>query len=128
MYCALLAVLLGPQTGASAQSKAELRESMKERYPVLQRLREQGKVGETYRGYVEAVTGEAAEDEQVQEMVKAENADRRRLYEIIAMDVGTTSEAVGRINAQRIFDDAEPDTYFKTEDDAWKRKKQIDGL
>lgn len=128
LLCALMAVFLGAQMGVSAQSKTELRESMKARYPALQQFREQAKLGETYRGYVEAVTEEAAEDEELRRLISAENRDRRALYDIIAMDVGTTPEAVGRINAQRIFDEASPDTYFKTAEGEWKQKENIDSF
>ncbi|MBD3314338.1 MAG: DUF1318 domain-containing protein [Chitinivibrionales bacterium] len=128
LFYALLAVLLGPRAGATAQSKTEIRESMKERYAELQKRKTRGSVGETYRGYVESVTAQAAKDQEIQELIKAENADRRALYDIIAMDTGTTAEAVGRINAQRVFDDAGPGIYFKTKEGTWKQKKDISEL
>jgi uncharacterized protein YdbL (DUF1318 family) len=124
--CSLLVLLTVLPSAAPGQSKAELRESMKERYPQLQKLRDQGKIGETYRGYVEAVTRPAVKDKEIQTLIKAENADRRSLYDIIAQDVGTTPEAVGRINAQRILEEAGPEMFYKTSEGAWTQKKDLD--
>lgn len=124
--CSLLMILLAAQSNVAAQSKSELRESMKQRYPRLEKLRDEGKIGETYRGYVEAVTDDAAKDRETQDLVKAENADRRALYAIIAQDVGTTPEAVGRINAQRVLEDGDEDMFFKTKAGVWVKKKNLD--
>jgi uncharacterized protein len=106
----------------AAQTKSELRERMSQRYPRLQELREKGDVGETYRGYVEAVEDVSSE---LEELIAAENADRRALYGIIAEDAGTTAEAVGRINAKRILDDADGELYYKTQEGVWVQKKNM---
>ncbi|MBD3345870.1 MAG: DUF1318 domain-containing protein [Chitinivibrionales bacterium] len=121
----LLVVFMAMQSSSEAQSKAELQESMKQRYPELQELRDEGKIGETYRGYVEAVTKKAKNDKEIQQLIKTENAERKALYEIIAQDVGTNAEAVGRINANRILQEADPDMYYKTDQGVWKQKKDV---
>lgn len=110
---------LSPLPTASAQTLDELRERFAERYPELVKAKREGVIGETWSGGV-AVVRDA--DEERQKLVREENADRKRLYEIIAEREDTTPELVGRRNARRNFQRAEEGDYLRDENGNWYRK------
>lgn len=58
--------------------KASL-DARKARFSELKELKKQGVVGENNQGYVEALGGDA----RVKEVVRAENADRKKIYQAI---------------------------------------------
>lgn len=122
----LLAYLAtGMLSSALAQTRGEIRERMEERYPELLRLKNRGVAGEVYLGFVSPVEPDEVDDAAAR-LIAAENEDRRALYELIAEETGATVEAVGKINARRIFRDADGDHYFKGPDGEWRRKRNID--
>ncbi|MBD3240017.1 MAG: DUF1318 domain-containing protein [Chitinivibrionales bacterium] len=121
----LVCLASGASTLTQAQTRDEIRERMRERFPQLLRLKGQGVVGETYLGYVSPVDPEQVGDEAAR-LIANENEDRRALYGIIAEETGAAVEAVGKINARRIFNDADDDHYFKGPDGEWRQKKNID--
>lgn len=121
LACALLA------SAAAADEKDELKQRFQERYPKLQELKRQGKVGETFLGYIDAVKPEFAREDEVKRIIGAENNDRRRLYEIIAKEQDTTADHVGRRNAQRNFSRAGSNEWLRTEDNRWVQKKDLRG-
>jgi uncharacterized protein YdbL (DUF1318 family) len=123
-WCALalaLALFAGVAT-AEGTTKAEIKERMKNRYPVLAELKAQGKIGETWQGLVEAVDPKEGESARV---ANEENADRSALYPLVAQETGTTAAAVAAINAERVFAKAGPDEYFKRNDGVWRQKKEM---
>lgn len=110
----------------------ELKKRMDARYATLLSLREAGKVGETYLGYVEAVKSEYLDDEvkvddektTVKALLKAENDDRSRAYSLLAEKSGGTKEGIAKIKARHSFDRAGPDEWLKTKN-GWKQKKDL---
>ncbi len=108
-----------------AQTRGELRERMRQRYVELVELKDRGVVGETYLGFVSPVDPNETGAEAAR-LSASENEDRRALYEIIAEETGATVEAVGKINARRIFEDADEEHYFKGPEGEWRRKKAIE--
>jgi len=108
-----------------AAQRDDIKASMKERYPLLTKMKEAGKIGETHLGFVEATSPENAKDAKVQEVVNGENGDRQHLYQIIAKDTDTTPELVGKNNALRIFKKAGEDELFKGADGKWRAKKDV---
>ncbi|MFP4058361.1 MAG: YdbL family protein [Candidatus Brocadiia bacterium] len=125
---ALLAV--APRAGAD--SAEVLQKRIAQRRPAIQKLKDQGKVGETYEGLVEAV-----KDEYLKETVKLgdkkmtvgqllgeENADRKAVYKLIAKKLGVDPDVVARRKAERTFKTAEPGEYLKGKDGKWFRKKK----
>ncbi|MEX0774225.1 MAG: DUF1318 domain-containing protein [Phycisphaeraceae bacterium] len=123
LIVALLAGLwLAPGAMAQDDAKEALRASMKERYPALVQLKKDGKIGETYLGYIELVELDYARDEKLNALVKAENQDRRALYEIIAKEHNTTPEKVAQRNAQRNFANAQDYEWLKHTDGVWRKK------
>ena len=123
---AVLAVVLLSSVSLFAQaSKDDMKQRMKERYPVITDLKEKGKIGETHLGYVELIDAEDEKDEALQKIVSDENADRELLYKIIAEQTETKPDQVGKQNALRIFQKAEDDEYFKAADGVWRQKKDM---
>jgi uncharacterized protein YdbL (DUF1318 family) len=117
---ALCVVLLASSvTLADEDSKEELRQRFKDRYPEIQKLKTDGVVGETFEGYLEPP---GSIDDDARKLMDEENSDRRKLYQIIADEEGTTPEVVARRNAERNFRRAKPGEYLKGEDGKWYQK------
>lgn len=121
----MLIILGGISTALTADSKDDIKARAKKRYPELKKLKEAGKIGETYLGFVEPFTKKAAKIEQVKKIVLAENADREKLYAIIAKEMKTSVEVVAKNNAIRIFKKAGDEEYFKGKDGKWRQKKSM---
>ncbi len=132
---------------ADDQTMRELKQRFMERFPTLVHLRREGKIGETWDGWTRPVRDEFRrlrltadghiDDDQsrrdndnrmtVGELIDEENADRTKLYRIIADKQNTTPQIVARRNAQRLFDQAEVGTYLKKDaDSGWQRKPEPD--
>ncbi|MCC7192570.1 MAG: YdbL family protein [Phycisphaeraceae bacterium] len=122
LLAGLLATLMITGT-ARADREADLKESFKERLPRLIEAKNAGKVGETYLGYVEAVTGAAASDATIRDLISQENKDRREIYTIIAERQGTTVEKVAALRGEQNFQRAQPGHYLKGPDGKWTQKK-----
>jgi uncharacterized protein YdbL (DUF1318 family) len=120
---ALAMGMLSIATTASGDELADLKERFKERASTLLSLRNAGTVGETFDGMVALVKGQAGDDAAA--IVSAENADRAKLYALIASKQGVKAEIVGERNAIRNFKNAEPDHYLKTRDGSWVQKKNV---
>ena len=106
---------------ASADEMDSLKESFKKRYPQLQSLKSAGKIGETAGGMAEAVNAAAAADAAVKSTVAAENADRTKLYALMAAQEGVTPAVVAKRNALRNFGKANPGEWLK-DDKGWRQK------
>ncbi len=121
-YSLLATLLLGVLQAAPAHADEldDLKASFKARYPKLQALIQAGKVGETYLGTVEAVKGGSL-DGDASGIVSAENADRAKLYAIIAKQQNTTPQLVAARNAMREFSNAKSGEWLKYKD-GWKQK------
>jgi uncharacterized protein YdbL (DUF1318 family) len=105
---------------ARADRMSDLQQSFKERLPEIKKLKSSGKVGETFQGMLEAVSGKL--DESADKLVTSENADRKELYELIAKQTNTTPKVVAERNAKRNFDRAASGEYLKDQDGHWKKK------
>lgn len=69
-------------------------ENRRARFETLRQYKAQGSIGENNRGYVEALT----EDAEAQALAKAENADRKVIYQAIADQNGLT-DAIATIES-----------------------------
>jgi uncharacterized protein YdbL (DUF1318 family) len=114
--------------------RAQLKERMKQRAPLLDRLRVEQKVGETFEGLVEPVKasygGEKADprdpkSQTISEVVDAENRDRRALFEIIAKETNVAPAEVGKQNGIRNLERASAQQWFKLQDGKWVQKKDV---
>ena len=82
---------------------------MKTRLPIIVELKEKGVVGENKKGYLQFV-GQKKEKEDV---IAAENADRKKVYNHIAKKQGTTVQLVGERRALQIAKKAKPGTWLQ---------------
>jgi uncharacterized protein YdbL (DUF1318 family) len=114
--------------------RAELKERMKQRAAVLERLRTEQKVGETFAGLVEVVKSsygsEKADSKDpksgtVSTVVDAENSDRRALFELIAKETNVSAAEVGKQNGIRSLERASDQQWLKLEDGRWVQKKDV---
>ncbi len=92
----------------SSPKVKELADKMRDRQPKIEALKKQGAIGEDNRGYVALRESDAIADadkkNEAQQLVGAENADRKALYREIAndnADQNVTLTTVERIFAQR---------------------------
>jgi len=116
------AALLAPAPAYAQDGElAELKKRFKERFSALERAKSEGLIGETYEGQVEAVNP-PIKDSDLRQTVAAENADRIKLYAIIAKKENTTPDKVAERNALRHRKDLKPGEYYKT-DKGWMQKK-----
>lgn len=115
----ILALFIALLTGVTAYAQSEeIKARMKARLPVIDELKEQGLVGETFSGYLAFVGTSTSRAE----VVEAENQDRRKVYEAIARQQGTSPEVVGRIRAQQIAERAVPGTFIQDAGGNWQKK------
>ncbi len=91
---------------------------MKERLPVIAELKKKRIIGENNRGYLMFV-GDAKEKENI---VGAENKDRKTIYAYFAKKQDTNLEVVEKIQAKRKAGKAKPGQFFQKPDGAWHKK------
>ena len=95
-----------------------IKERFTERLPVIVELKNAGIIGENNLGYLE-FRGNEKKNEDV---VNAENSDRKKVYEAIAKNENTTTEMVGKRRATQIAEKAEPGDWLKGENGKWYQK------
>ena len=100
-------------------SSADIKQRMIDRLPVIKALKDQGLVGENNKGYLEFI-GKKKEQENV---VAAENSDRKQVYEAIAKQQSTTVEVVGKHRAVQIADKAQAGEWLQDANGKWYQKK-----
>lgn len=113
-------VVLMPLVAGAAEDAGTINRRMAERLPALDALKERLVVGENNRGLVE-VRGSATADES--QLVSAENSDRGTVYELIARQQSTSSEAVGRARARQIAERSKAGLWLQAPDGTWYQKK-----
>ena len=111
-----------------------IKQRMQARYEQLERLRDAGKVGENSQGLAEVVKPEFADEsvdprdrnrETIRALVSVENDDRRDLYDLLAKHLHVTAAEVGRQNAVRLLEKADPDHWLKLESGRWVQRKDV---
>jgi uncharacterized protein YdbL (DUF1318 family) len=113
-----------PRTDTRSPEVVKARQSRRERRPSLRQWKEQGCIGETNLGTVVARPGTGCGAEAA-ELIRAENADRRVIYEdfmqenkIPASDRPRVNAAFARARQER----ARPNDWVQGEDGQWTRK------
>ena len=111
------------------QQLRQVLDSMRKRYPALARYKADKSVGENRRGYVEERPSPKMSDAKYAKAVRAtigaENADRRRLYQIRAQMGGTSPEKIAIAYAKVWRDKARPGEWIEVVVDkkwVWKQK------
>ena len=111
----ILGILL---TNAYASSKA-IKKRMIERLPTIRALKEKGLVGENNKGYLEFVGSK----KEKADVIEAENKDRKKVYEAIAKQQGTTVELVGKHRAIQIANKALAGELLQDANGKWYKKQ-----
>lgn len=127
---AVVGFAIAAPTAVWAQTRQELKERFKQRDPEITRLKSEGKVGETWEGFVEVVSKDKPLSDKEKKLVEEENADRRLLYEDIARksEVRETAAEVGINNGMRNFSLAKPGEYLKVRTGPWVTRGEVGAL
>ena len=91
---------------------------MKARLPVILELKDKGVVGEDKNGYLQFV----GQNKEKEDVIAAENADRKKVYSHIAEQQGTTTQLVGERRALQIAKKAKPGTWLQDQAGKWYQK------
>jgi hypothetical protein len=96
-------LFLTPSPGRADASYADLLQSLSSRQPVLEAhlLDATRCIGERLDGMIQFNARRDACGEDVRALAEEENTDRRALNQLMAAELGTTAEAVGRQRAER---------------------------
>jgi len=114
-----LAGLLTPASIAAADTAEELQKRINARHPKIEKIKDEGKVGETETGYLEAVNGQSL-DAKAQSLMEAENGDRAKVYALIAAKYDTDADQVAKQAAKKHIASSDPGQWVKT-GGKWKR-------
>ena len=111
MICSLVFL-----TGGALADDVKTR--MKNRLPDIVKLKSQGLVGENSKGYLAHVTAKIVG----QDIVDAENNDRKEVYTFIANQQGVSLEKVETLRAAQIVKKANPGEFLQKPDGTWYKK------
>lgn len=117
-FFAIAAFALGAPAFAQ-EDQGAIQERMKARVPQIDELKLAGLVGENNKGILEQRG--ALNPDQTQVM-NAENADRRALYNILAERLGLSAAAVGAQRAATLRDRSAPKVWLQRDDNTWYQK------
>jgi uncharacterized protein YdbL (DUF1318 family) len=101
----------------------ELKERFLQRQPLLEKMKDQGWIGESNLGFL-AFLSEAGQNKENSKIVNAENQDRKTVYAEIAVKVNASVEAVGKRRAVQIAALAAVGHWLQDADGNWVQKKQ----
>lgn len=88
--------------------------------PQIEAAKDAGIVGERIDGFLGFVR--ETDDAALKRKVLETNNARRRLYDQLAAETGTTVEAVGIVTGEKQIENAEPGEYYLDDTGAWKQK------
>lgn len=134
LMLACIALVAQGRAAQANDDETTLKKRFESRYLTLLALKDDGRVGETSTGWAEAVRLEYltqrvdennAESPTVRDFLLEENADRQKLYTLIAKKTSATEQDVAKRNARRLFQKASPEHFLKLPDDRWVQKKDL---
>jgi uncharacterized protein YdbL (DUF1318 family) len=140
MWAAGVLPLAGAGFAASAETAGaqddmrDLKQRFEARYRQVVKAKSEGKVGETFEGYLAPLAEKILDDDaDLAALVEVENNDREKLYELLARDVKdevdeparekVTPEIVAERNAKRNFRNAKDSEFLRMQDGVWVQKK-----
>ena len=91
---------------------------MLQRLPAIADLKTKGVIGEDNRGYLGYVTGNRA----MEDVIAAENADRKTVYEIFAKQQNTGLDVVETVQGARKAEKANPGEFYQNREGNWIKK------
>lgn len=95
-----------------------VKDRMLQRLPAIADLKTKGVIGEDNRGYLGFVTGNRV----MEEVIAAENTDRRSVYEIFAKQQKTGLDVVESVQGARKAEKANPGEFYQNRDGQWVKK------
>jgi uncharacterized protein len=113
-----LLAILGILFAAGTLNAGDIKARMLERLPVIVDLKARGVVGENNQGYLEMLKGQTEK----QDLVAAENLDRRTVYEQIATQTNTNVQVVGQRRALQIAERASAGEWLQDTNGNWYQK------
>lgn len=114
-----ITLLFSTALSAFAANLDDVKSSMKARQPLIEALWAEGKVGENNQGFIEARADLSSEE---QEIVGAENTDRKVVYQAIARSTQSTPKQVGLQRAAQISERAAQGLWLQDATGKWYRK------
>lgn len=105
--------------GSAPSDMEAIKARMMERLPVIMELKAEGIIGENNKGYLQFI----GEKRVKEDIVNAENNDRRTVYEAIAKEEKVTVEFVGTRRALQIVEKAVPGEWLQDKKGNWYKKK-----
>lgn len=122
LLIALCAVALNTPAFAAdnAAAKAELKSSFDSRTAQLAAAKAAGSIGECTDGTL-ALVGDLV-DANLSALIEAENADRKKLYQMLASETNASAAQIGERNAMRNYQNAKVGEWLRTRDGVWKKK------
>lgn len=105
-------------TVPAAVQAASVKERMASRLPAINSLKDSGAVGENNKGFLEFRSGNKPQ----QNVVSAENGDRRKVYAAIGKKQGASPALVGQRRAQMIAQKGKKGHWFQSPDGKWYKK------
>lgn len=106
-------------TTVASSSAEDTKSRMKKRLPIIIELKAKGIVGEDNRGYLQFVGAEREKED----VVTAENNDRKSVYSAIAKKQGATVDFVGKRRVKQIVEKAKKGEFLQDESGKWYKKK-----
>ena len=129
---ALTVVCVAVTTFAVAEDTEDsLKKKFEKRNDDVVKAKNDGKVGETSEGYLEAIKEETLKkDKALKTLIEEENKDRKALYKLVAKRQSTekekmTIEAVAKAAVKVKFEKAGDKEYFKGKDGKWRTKAEM---
>jgi uncharacterized protein YdbL (DUF1318 family) len=115
LFCLLV---IGSTVLAAAAWAGDLKSRMSARLPTINALKSNGVVGENNQGYLTMLK----KQNDKKALVDAENKDRRKAYEMIAKQQGSTAAHVGQRRALQIAQKAKTGTWLQDAKGKWYKK------
>ncbi|TVM00725.1 MAG: DUF1318 domain-containing protein [Candidatus Brocadia sp. WS118] len=101
-----------------AQDLSAIKIQMEKRRSLIVELKHKEIVGEDMMGYLQFIGGKREKED----IVQAENQDRRTVYEAIAKKEGATTEQVGQRRALQIANQARKGVWLQGQNGKWYQK------
>ncbi|OGR20908.1 MAG: hypothetical protein A3J85_05010 [Desulfobacula sp. RIFOXYA12_FULL_46_16] len=95
-----------------------VKDRMLQRLPAIADLKTKGIIGEDNRGYLGFVTGNRV----MEDVIAAENADRKTVYEIFAKQQNNSLDVVETVQGARKAEKTAPGEFYQTLDGQWVKK------
>ena len=95
-----------------------VKDRMLQRLPAIADLKTKGIIGEGNRGYLGYVTGNRV----MEDVIAAENADRKTVYEIFAKQQNTSLDVVETVQGARKAEKTNPGEFYQNREGQWIKK------